>query len=78
MRSGTELYQVREVVMWHAVGEIRIFVGEYPVMSWLLQVCFVIVTSACYLYCRALAKVVADNFPVIIQDVSLLALLLCL
>jgi len=78
MRSGTELYQVREVVTWHALAEICIFIGEYPVMSWLLQVCFVIVTSTCYLYCRGLAKVVADKFPVIIQDVSLLALLLCL
>jgi hypothetical protein len=68
------MYQVTEVVTWHAVAEIRICIGEYPVMSWLLQVCFVKVTSTCYLYCRVLAKVVADKFSVNIQDVSLLAL----
>lgn len=72
------MYQVREVVTWHAEAEIRIFIGEYPVMSWLLHVCFVTVTSTCYLYCRVLAKVVADKLPVNIQDVSLSALLLCL
>jgi hypothetical protein len=27
------MYQVREVVTWHAVAEIRTFVGEYPVMA---------------------------------------------
>jgi len=72
------LYQVREVATWHAVAEIHFFVGEYSVMSWLLQVCFVTVTSTSCLYCRVLAKVVADKFPVIFQDVSLLELLLCL
>lgn len=72
------MYQVREVVTWHAVAEIHVFVGAYPLMSWLLQVCFVTVTSTCYLHCRVLAKVVADKFPVNIQNVSLLALLLCL
>lgn len=78
MRSSTEMFQVREVVTWHAEAEIHIFVGEYPLMSWLLQVGFVTVTSTCYLYCRVLAKIVADKFPINIQGASLLALLLCL
>jgi hypothetical protein len=49
MRSGTEMRcQLREVVTWHVVAEIRRFAGEYTVTILLMQVCVLTVTSTCY------------------------------
>lgn len=52
---------MREVVTWHAVAEIRIFVACHELAATGM---FCNRTSTCYLYCRVLAKVVADIFPV--------------